>query len=229
MFLKRRALQAEYFDAPDRSLEVMTGDYRRLTQVNRLFLLSRSFKKLLPELLGEDRCRSLSILDLGAGDCALGNELSRWAAGMGWNWRITNLDINPRALQLHNPRLAVAGSALALPFRDAAFEVVIASQMTHHFTSESEACQHFREAWRVSKRLLLLNDLHRNLAFYLALGMVLKVAGSPTQFFSDGLLSVRKGWRLSEWRAMAAQAGIGNAKVWLYAGTRIMLAARKQA
>lgn len=229
MFLKRRALQAEYFDAPDRPLAEMTGDYRRLTQINRLFLLARSFKKLLPRILGEEKCRALSILDLGAGDCALGNELSNWAAARGWDWRITNLDINPRALQLHGARSVVAGSALALPFREGVFEVVIASQMTHHFTSEAEACQHFREAWRVSKRLLLLNDLHRNLAFYLALGMVLKASGAPAEFFSDGLLSVRKGWRLKEWRAMAAQAGISDAKVWLYAGTRIMLAARKRA
>jgi hypothetical protein len=44
---------------------------------------------------------------------------------------------------------------------------------------------------------------------------------------SDGLISVRRGFRLGEWRDLAARAEIPEAGIWLYYGTRIVLQARK--
>ena len=44
---------------------------------------------------------------------------------------------------------------------------------------------------------------------------------------NDGLISVRRGFRLGEWRELAARAEIPDAKIWLYYGTRIVLQARK--
>jgi 2-polyprenyl-3-methyl-5-hydroxy-6-metoxy-1,4-benzoquinol methylase len=228
MFLKRRVLQAEYFDEPNRPQAELAEAYRTLTRFNQIFSLADSFKRILPKTLGAERCRSLSLLDLGAGDGSLGNELTHWAAKKGWDWRITNLDLNPRALRLNQTGSLVAGSAVALPFRDRMFDVVIASQMTHHFMSDSEVCSHFKEAWRTTRDLLVITDLHRNAGFYLALGGVLKVCGVPGHFLSDALLSVRRGWRVSEWKSLATQAGIPNAHIWIYAGTRIMIEARKQ-
>jgi hypothetical protein len=43
----------------------------------------------------------------------------------------------------------------------------------------------------------------------------------------DALISVKRGFRRREWRELAARAGIPDAKVWLYYGTRIVLQARK--
>src|SRR5436853_583660 len=85
---------------------------------------SGTFHRLLPELLGQPACRSLSILDLGAGDGSLGKVLAPWAAKRGWNWRFTNLDIHFLALSLNHTGVNVVASALALPFRDASFDVV---------------------------------------------------------------------------------------------------------
>ncbi|MDB6124416.1 MAG: methyltransferase type 12 [Pedosphaera sp.] len=228
MFLNRRVLQAEYFDEPDRPQAELAEAYQTLARFNRLFSLGRSFKQILPKTLGAERCRSLSLLDLGAGDGSLGNDLACWAAEKGWNWQITNLDLNLRALQLNRAHTAVAGSALALPFRDHSFDVVVASQMTHHFMTDSEVCLHFKEAWRVTRNLLVITDVHRNFAFYLALVLVLRFYGVPRHFLSDALLSVRRGWRVPEWKSLAAQAGILDPKIWLYAGTRMMLEARRQ-
>src|SRR5581483_7869975 len=122
----------------------------------------------------------------------------------------------------------VTGSALLLPFRDETFDVVVASQMAHHLPGEGEVSRHFQEAWRVTRDVLFLNDLHRNVALYAALWLLLRVQRVPKHFRSDALLSVRRGWRVKEWRRLAGQAGIPNARVWLYAGTRVMLEARKR-
>ncbi len=110
MFLNRRALQAEYFDLPDRPAQELADGYRMLAQMNRLFLLGEPFTRRLPGWLGKERCASVSILDLGAGDGTLGDELTNWAARRGWDWRITNLDLNAQALRL-NPGGAFRGAA----------------------------------------------------------------------------------------------------------------------
>jgi 2-polyprenyl-3-methyl-5-hydroxy-6-metoxy-1,4-benzoquinol methylase len=227
MFLKRRSLQAEYFDLPDRPVHELADGYRMLAHMNRIFLLREPFQRRFPRWLGEKGCKSLSILDLGAGDGSFGGELSEWAKQRGWDWRFTNLDVNIQAMRLSPTRTFVAGSALALPFRDNSFDVVIGSQMAHHLNSDEEVCRHFREAWRVTGDLLFLNDLHRNVFLYAVVWAVLRLHRYPRHFLTDGLLSVKRAWRVREWRALAERACIPNARISLYMGARVLLAARK--
>ncbi len=226
MFLRARSTQAESFDSPGRPATDIVAGYRQLARANRLFFFSHPFVWTLPRLLGAERCRSLTLLDVGAGDGLLGRRLEAWAQRRGWRWEVTNLDLNARALALHPGGRTVTGSALALPFPDAQFDVVIASQMTHHLT-DAEVATHFREAWRVARQAMLLSDLHRNLFLYALVWAGTWLVGFNRAMREDGLISVRRGFRLDEWRRHAAAAGIPNARVWLYAGTRIMLAARK--
>jgi 2-polyprenyl-3-methyl-5-hydroxy-6-metoxy-1,4-benzoquinol methylase len=225
MFLKHRALQAEYFDAFDRPAAEVADGYAMLARVNRFFAFASPFQSFLPKMLGEENCRSLSLLDLGAGDGLLGEELRRWAAGRGWDWRFTNLDMNTQALRLNPAARNVAASAMLLPFRDCSFDVVIASQMTHHLMSDDETRRHFSEAWRVTRRALFINDLHRSAVLYAILWVLLRLYGFPEHFRNDGLLSVRRSYRVKEWRALSARAGIPEARVWLYGGARLMLQA----
>jgi len=229
MFLSRRATQAEYFDLPTRTPSEVAAAFGELARVNRIFWFAESFQRYIPRALGRDRCRSLSLLDLGAGDGSLGRVLSQWSAKRGWAWEVTSLDINPLALQLNRAGNNVVGSATALPFRDGSFDVVIASQMTHHLIRDEEVCQHFREAWRVTRDLLLLNDVHRNVAIYFVLGCVLHLFKFSKELRSDGLLSVERGWRVHEWQRLARRAGIQEAEVFLYFGARILLRARRGA
>src|SRR5205085_12125871 len=93
------------------------------------------------------------ILDLGAGDSWLGAQMESWARReFGWEWRMTNLDLNLVPLQLNSSTRNVVGSVLALPFVANSFDIVIASQMTHHLAGDAEVIQHFREANRVARR-----------------------------------------------------------------------------
>src|SRR2546428_343970 len=166
MFLSERVTQAEYFDSADRSFAEVADGYLQLARANRVFLFSHPFEYLLPRLLGKERCRFLSLLDLGAGDGSLGIKLTRWARRQGWDWRITNLDLNAHALHLNAHNRNVRGDVLSLPFRDNSFDAVIASQMTHHLSGGPEVVRHFREAWRVTGQALVLSDLHRNAGLY---------------------------------------------------------------
>ena len=226
MFLSQRATQAEYCDRPDLPLSEVADNYRQLSRFNRLLLVTDPFQRLLVRWLGRGRVKKLTMLDLGAGDGSIGRSIEAWARRRGWDWRVTNLDLNVGALRLNPGGRNVAGAVGALPFADDSFDVVISSQMTHHLTDE-EAAQHFREAWRVTRDALFLTDAHRNAGALAVIWLVLRLMRVPPQFLSDGMLSVRRSWRVGDWRELAAFAGIPCGRVWLYYGSRVMLQARK--
>ena len=72
--------------------------------------------------------------------------------------------------------------------------------MTHHLTDE-EAVTHWREAWRVTRDAIFICDLHRNAGLYTLVWLTLHLMRVNPTVVEDGLISVRRGFRLKEWRA----------------------------
>jgi hypothetical protein len=70
--------------------------------------------------------------------------------------------------------------------------------------------------------------LHRNAGLYALLWLTLRLMRTNPTVLEDGLISVRRGFRLGEWRELATRAGIPETHVWRYHGTRIVLQARKK-
>ena len=227
MFFNQRSRQAEYFDTPGLSEAERAGAFRELDRINDVFRFSHPFVSRLPSWLGEKRCKNLNILDVGAGTGLLAEKLSAWARRRGWDWRFTNLDANPVNLKSGNPTQTVTGSALQLPFADGSFDLVVASQMTHHLTDE-QIVTHWREAWRVTRDVIFICDLHRNPGLYTLLWLTLHLMRANRTIIEDGLISVQRGFRRNEWRELAARAGIPGANVWRYHGARIVMQARKK-
>ena len=227
MFFRERSQQAECLDAPERSDAEIRAAYHWLGRINRLTRFSRPFEVTLPRELGEEGCRRLTLLDVGAGDGLMGRNLEPWAAARGWQWEITNCDLSPRALALNPTGRNVVGSATELPFPDNSFDVVVASQMTHHLDSDDAVRRHFAEAYRVARRGILICDLHRNPFFYAVLGLTLVAMRMPAWIRHDGLVSVRRGWRVPEWERLAREAGLKNYRAWMEHGTRVLLFAEK--
>ena len=226
--LRERATEPEHFDDPARTPAELADAYRQLTRVNRVFRLDDPYTRILARWLGHDQCARLSILDLGAGDGWLGAQMEAWARReFGWEWRVTNLDLNSVSLQLNASPRNVVGSVLALPFQDECFDLVIASQMTHHLADEAAVVQHFREAWRVARRGAFITDMKRSAFFYAMLWMAVRVLGLSPEMRADGLLSVKRSWNKRELESIVMRAGLNGAKVTSYFGTRLIVAARK--
>jgi len=219
-------MQAEYFDELDRPVAETDIAFRELDRLNHFFRFHHAFMSRLPGWLGPDKCRQLNVLDVGAGTGLLGQKLSTWARARGWDWRFTNLDLNPIPLNSCPGQTNVVGSALDLPFADGTFDLVVASQMTHHLTNP-QIVTHWREAWRVSRDAVFICDIHRNVGLYTLLWLTTLLMGTERTVREDALISVQRGFRCAEWRDLAAQAGIPGAEVWLYYGTRLVLQARK--
>ena len=224
--LRERATEPEYFDSPARTFEEIADGYRELARANRLFVLHDPYTRMMWRWLGAEQCRQLSILDVGAGDGWLGHQMEKFAARLGWNWRVTNLELNPVPLRLNASQHNVAGSALALPFATDSFDVVIASQMTHHLAGDAEVIQHFREAWRVAQLGVFITDMKRGAFLYGMIWVVVYALRLSPRMRADGLLSVKRSWTRDEIAGLAARAGL-NAEVKSYFGSRWIVAARK--
>ena len=226
MFFRRRFTQAEYFDLPQRAETEVIRSFRDLDRLNRFFMFARPFQETLPRWLGPERCARLEALDIGAGTGLLSRQLSAWARNRGWEWRFTNLDSNPVGLREGSACRPVVASALDLPFSNGSFDVVLASQMTHHLADE-QVIRHLQEAWRVTRDAVMVCDLHRNPGLYAILRLCTPLLGVSREVREDALVSVKRGFRLRELRDLANRAGLNDAKVWLYYGARVVLQTRK--
>jgi ubiquinone/menaquinone biosynthesis C-methylase UbiE len=226
MFLSRRTTQEEYFDS-ERPVDEVAVFFNSLNRVNRFFDFAEPFRNLLPKLLTPLQCRSLTILDVGAGDGTLGKIIESWAQQQGWNWRVINLDMSMAALSLVSGASNVVGSATRLPFQTGSVDVVISSQMAHHL-SDGDVTRLLGEAWRVASRVVLVCDLHRNAGLYMALKLLFCFQSHSAVFKADALLSVKKAWRVKDLAELARAAGL-RPTVKLYFGARVILHATKGA
>ena len=130
-----------------------------------------------------------------------------------WDWRVTNLDLNLVPLRLNSSTRNVVGSVLALPFIANSFDIVIASQMTHHLAGDAEVIQHFREAERVARRGVFITDMKRSAFLYALLWIVLRGLRLTPEMRADGLLSVKRSWTRVELSKLVARAGLSGATV----------------
>jgi ubiquinone/menaquinone biosynthesis C-methylase UbiE len=100
----------------------------------------------------------------------------------------------------------VVADARSLPFSERTFDVVTASHFLHHFDGE-DLLAVVRGLLRLARGVLVVSDLHRA-----AVPLLFGRAFFPLLFRSrvsvaDGLVSIRRGFRPAELRAVLEEAG----------------------
>lgn len=223
---QERSTAPEIMDDPGSDPELLERTLGQLVLVNRL--LSRMRGLLRRHLLRDmaergEPGRTWSVLDVGAGGCDIPIWLVRVAHRRGIALNITCLDHDPRVLQYARSRVAeypeitlLEGSAFAIP---GSYDYIICNHFLHHLTDD-EIGRFLAAAHRACRRRLLVNDLLRSywsLAGF-QLFATLFLRGSFAR--SDGLLSIRKGFRRRElsriiagspWGAPETERIIGHA------------------
>jgi ubiquinone/menaquinone biosynthesis C-methylase UbiE len=139
--------------------------------------------------------------------------------------RIVVLDLNARGLKLARKSWPVVGDALDLPFKDGTFDVVTASLFFHHLSNE--ACVRvLAQMWRIARRRVLVNDLHRHALAYSSIRALTAMFSKSRMVRHDGPLSVLRAFRPQELFDIAKRAGV-PARVHRSFPYRLVLVAEK--
>ena len=150
---------------------------------------------------------SVSILDVGTGLADIPAAISAAAQRRGASPMTIGVDEAYDLLPAARRSLshAVCANAGALPFRDASVDVVVCSQLLHHFP-DSDLDPLLRELNRVARSRVVIADLRRS--WIAAAGFWL--ASFPLGFHPvtrhDGVVSVFRGFTASELRDAVRRA-----------------------
>lgn len=180
---------------------------RDMGRVNRWFGGVATTQQMVESVARATGTNTLSLLEVAAGLGEVPELVRQRLARRGITLDVTLLD---RA-QSHLPRgnhisqiHGVVGDALGLPFRDEAFDLVSCNLFAHHLDTQ-QLSGFAREALRVCRRAVLINDLIRH-----PVHLALAFAGFPLMrsriAWLDGLTSVRRAYVPDEIRSVLASA-----------------------
>ncbi|MGH7544227.1 MAG: methyltransferase domain-containing protein, partial [Gemmatimonadota bacterium] len=207
----RRGPEAvEWMDAGIGSDAEVAEAYRELERVNRWLAGYRATLGLLePHAAG----RPAAILDVAGGDGMFAERLverlgmdgasaTAWVLDLG---RVSTAIAARRALA-HGRIVAVRGDARRLPFPDRSLDLVHTAAFLHHLGVE-DAGRVLAEMCRVSRRVVLVNDLVRSWIAAGSIWVLSRLVSQNRLIRHDGPLSVLKAFRPAELLSLARAAG----------------------
>ena len=203
---RRRGFEILDDPAVDRDVRLQSmGDVVRSNQwLGGLRAASTELRAVLPTLRQD---QPVTLLDVGTGLADIPQAAARAARQVGVQLWSVGFDGAAAVLLEARRRTScvVCGSALALPFADHSVDIVMCSQLLHHFT-DTEACGVLRELDRVARHSVIVSDLRRS--WIAALGFWL--VSFPLRFHRvtrhDGVLSVLRGFTTGELRELVRDA-----------------------
>jgi SAM-dependent methyltransferase len=194
--LRRRGV--EILDLPDTDPEVVTRSLRDVARANALFGgLSSAIDELKDALADLPRCATLLDVGTGLGDIpcrakklAQQHKVEMTTVGLDSVFELARASTQAVSF-------AVCGNALSLPFADRSVDVVMCSQVLHHFAG-TDAVTLLREMNRVARVRVVVSDLRRSWIAVAGLWLF----SFPLRFHAvsrhDGVVSVLRGFTPGE-------------------------------
>lgn len=212
----QREEEMDAADLPDARYTRVIGD---LARINALTLAARptlAFFRRIAELRGASRA-PLRLLDVGFGHGDMLRRIARLAERLGIAIDLVGVDLNPRseaAARAATPDRLPIGYVTG-DYRDLAgqgWDAVISSLVAHHMDARDR--QEFLRFMEGEARLgWLVNDLHRQRLPFIGYPALATVALVDPIVRRDGQLSIARSFRVDEWRAELAEAGIAQANI----------------
>ncbi len=201
----RRIRGVELLDDPATPESVRTRALADVARSNALFggraAVTSVVRDLIPQLP-----KSVSILDVGTGHGEIGAAVRADLSAAGRTAQVLGVDISESVARAGRDRLdaTFAGSALTLPARTASVDLVICSQLLHHFV-EAEARIVIAELHRVSRGWVVIADLRRSRAAAAGFWIASLALGFHPVTRHDGVVSVMRGFTPSELESMVRE------------------------
>ena len=203
----QRVTTPEILDSAHPPREEVETSLRDLCRINRWFGGVSTTRCLIERVAAVTSQKYFSLLEVASGFGEVPRLAGQQLTRKGITIDVTDLDLVLTHLQPSHR--ALVGSALALPFRDGSFDLVSSSLFAHHL-EPAELAAFCKEALRVSRYAVLINDLIRH-----PLHLALVYAGFPLMRSRisrhDGVASVRRAYVPKEIRRIVS-ANIADAR-----------------
>jgi SAM-dependent methyltransferase len=192
----------EFLDDPNVPADVRARSMQDVARSNALFGGTRSAMRALRELFPR-LPRNASLLDVGTGTGDIPERARRDAAAASIDLTTVGFDVSEAILRCARARVsgAVAGDARRLPFADAAFDVVICSQVLHHFF-DADTRALVNELHRVSRAWIVVSDLRRSWLAAAGFWMASVALRFHPVTRHDGVVSVLRGFTRTDLSAL---------------------------
>lgn len=190
-----------------------------LNRINRWLGGTRSLAYHLYPRIRRCLAGPVTVLDLGAGGCAIPMAIVQWARGEGIPLRMIALDMHHRHLRWAQMRvrewpeiLLIQGDAFTPPFLEVSVDVVISSLFLHHFAATDLAT--LLPAWlRMARRSLVMTDLVRHPVPYYFMKAASSVFARSVLTRHDAAVSIRRAYTPQELHGIARVAGFPEAQI----------------
>jgi ubiquinone/menaquinone biosynthesis C-methylase UbiE len=208
----KRVVIPELLDSDEGTPQEIEGSLADLRLINRNFGGVRTMTCLLRSVAQKQRMNTISWLDVGGASGDVASLSCQRLQPEGISAHPTLLDRNITHMNRQLP--AVCGDALELPFADDSFDVVGCSLFAHHLEPD-QVTAFAREALRVARHAVLINDLIRS-----PLHLALIYAGFPLYRSRltrhDAPASVKRAYTLEEMNKMLREAGAADVETKTY-------------
>lgn len=193
-----RRMGSEILDSPDVDPVIVTRSLADVARANALFGgVSSAIHEIEDALAGFDS--TATLLDVGTGLGDIPCRARTIAKKKGVELTTIGLDAACELATASRSAVtyAVCGDALRLPFADSSIDIVMCSQVLHHF-SGINALKLLREMNRVARARVIVSDLRRSWLAAAGLWLV----SFPLRFHAvsrhDGVVSVMRGFTPNE-------------------------------
>ena len=200
----RRSLEKEMMDLPDQPKELLQQDLRNL------------------------KLARFSLLDVGAGSGDIPARIATRIRKKRIAARLVAIETEPVTVAVaaektrDYPEISlVQGDAMALPFRAASFDFVLASQLLHHF-SEDNVVTLLRTWSKVARRAIIVSDLVRHPLAYYGIRAITRLFTRNVMTLTDAPLSVWRAFTMAEWRELFRRADVGQFEIFWVFPFRVM-------
>ena len=206
--MKRKVIP-ELLDSDAGTPREIADSLADLRMINRRFGGARTMRELLREVARERKLSQISWLDVAGASGDVAALAGHGLRSQGIHAEAVVMDRSAQHLNGVHP--SVCGDALALPFGDNSFDVVGCSLFAHHLEPEQIA-GFAREALRVARHALVINDLVRH-----PVHLALVYAGFPLYRSRltrhDSVASVRRAYTAEEMRNVLEASGAARIDV----------------
>lgn len=202
----KRQVGIEILDDPAVDPEVMKRSMRDVSTANTVFGGKRAaLAEVIPAL--REVGRPATLLDVGTGRGDIPRAVRVAATEHGFSVHTFGMDMSLCLLTSERSAhdAVVLGDARSIPFRDKSVDVVMASQILHHFRGE-DALAFVKEMNRVARSRVVISDLRRSVVA--AAGFW--IGSFPLRFDPvtrhDGVVSVMRGFVPEELEDLVQEA-----------------------